>query len=1693
MFNNKNVIDLEKIPEPSPDFYSMPPGIYDLKFPFSYYFMKLIDNFKPHYHEEISILSQDPEKIDHITKELDEDTLEDYLKELTEKICSINPLLVTAPIDREPELYFKDFVSVIAYSEPGNEDPEQLELIFKRRLGKTKVLDPIALHAYWWSHGNSIIAESQIVKMCPELKVTTVNDMSEIIDNAVSIMLNKIKSGEDIERWKHDANKIILLGKKIFADSKSLQTLQFYNELFSISSIRKKDILKIFSLGQYSNQVITIEMLDAVSGILNNLQKSEKNISKRSIILSYLDIIPIESNVRTQLYEQLFSDEPLPLMSIIIKRIFEIEEEHYKEVFFKLIRNPADILQTSQRLYVIDKSIVDLTSDTATLCCDIIQHEYFHKANLSKLAPYLQSALEVICSEVKSLRKIAAIAFLKEVVRMFWDVVFQDIDQSITHQLMRYEQHELLQDINNFMEMGQPLIHSLKIFFLRDLRHRGLSFNDVKRFCKERSNEIPWYDHFSWETDDSSRLPFNPYWHLPKNIQAENAYNRLYQASDNSLMQRFLRTVQQKEDVELKLIVLGIFMIKFHSMRASRELNQAEQRAADFMVKEVSKIYFPKAFSQMIEDIMKNTHNLYSIDTNITSSELIMKSVLVHIVGLHASISENTSPLSAYLQNAQGCQSHYIIACQSDYETVLFNAVSQGGVVRYKCDCGFKYVIGDCGKAWVKAKCPECGNDIGGSNHVLAGGNVQLDKGKSSGFKAQDQTGYIEEEPNTQENNSIRSMIPASYRIIHLFVHTLIAASATTDSATLFNKTGKNYSDIIQYCMEHIRCDWNILKKIFDVSDENLALLFHSILSTMAKEQFSQQKAVLNTSAEREDWEIGFSAAYILPKIQNITKTTVEFKTELNNAMGAAKVAKNVLEEEIAQELEISPQYNKDFLPRLWRITGKISFNGFNAYFLKNLVQNSKDFPFLNVYFKHEKNLSKLKHFYPIIKFVKILHSKLAHKLTREKAEEYTFDEFIQYETKHEHFDTFGSLKNSFIEFEKSWNAIASNVRRYQCHDFEPHKLTKDNPIVFGLVEAKDSGIYLCAIIEYLINLQNNFLEDVISIPDETCLSLKFLQNAVPWATSIQDQKTTTSNPYHIPSKQINSIQQSNIIDYEWDNKLLRYSQHNLEVRHGEDIIYDLQKIEQELAQLLISEKVFIEGNSEDQLYMEQFPYHMELLHDSARILNEIKGLIPQEPIPIDKISLISFTNQLRNQELLQSMEILLCFIKRISTKNGEILIKDFIDQWIQLSSSIEINNFQTILNVELRLKHIVALYEFIEDQVANIGISYINDKFKEPLDEMMTKEILDSINIEQPINTNYSRQLTKIPAEAFVTALKRYMQRFLCTDTNIKVDVQLYIYLSEMSLNLWPDEIKEILVEEMFPQSLLVKNTYEAYKFVKEKIKVSAQMQQPQTVIEPSFQDSSVNNLTILPSIHDNEILPNISSRFKVKFNYIKNFMAETSENYIEISKINRENLSEFTDDEIRCVLFLTKIPNSNYNDPGTIRQIDYNRINSSSNMSRGNSSPSNARVTVNTACSIEKLLKRRLPENSNTNIEDLIRDKEYRETNKIDDNNIIKRESYRILSKQNSELRDEIIVLRDENKKILDNKGILCNVIGKSSNHGIDIVALYRGYLILIQCKSQQNSLGEEVVARMHSTINRKGKLNNLLTKNIANFHKS
>jgi hypothetical protein len=508
-------------------------------------------------------------------------------------------------------------------------------------------------------------------------------------------------------------------------------------------------------------------------------------------------------------------------------------------------------------------------------------------------------------------------------------------------------------------------------------------------------------------------------------------------------------------------------------------------------------------------------------------------------------------------------------------------------------------------------------------------------------------------------------------------------------------------------------------------------------------------------------------------------------------------------------DIETDVGMKMNFLPKLWKPFRKVNFKDFHAFY----ITNSNEYLFLSVFFKHYERFKLIKYLYPIIRFVKILNSKLEYHLTRKAAQIMTFHEFIKKESvdNNEYFN----LKSLFEEFALSWNSVVSHINQYKSELlFDKPFMTLDLPVIFGLVEQKNSGIYLCAIVEFLIKLHNEFLNDVMTIPIEKCKSLNFVKD-LSW--NYLNHKT-----YFIVSTVIQA-QDNNFINYEWNDKLLKYNQRNLNMKENIDFIFDLQKIEKKLAKKLVFNKVYFEMEN-NQFYLKNFSFKYELFYNSPRIIYDAKKILPQEPISADKMLIISAmfqqsiilnssSNSINLSELFLLFEIILCFIKELPIKNNNILILDLVNQWLKLA-----RYNVTSINIleEFSLKHIIAFYELIEEQVANSVIHNIDDKFKIPL----TQQIEDSINniIDYYDSKDQKQQL--IPAKAFILALKRFIYRFLLIDSNIE-NMSLHMFFLDFTLNLWTSDIERRLVKKLFPTCLLVSHAYYSYIFLLNEVEV--------------------------------------------------------------------------------------------------------------------------------------------------------------------------------------------------------------------------------------------------------------------------------
>ncbi|CAG8450066.1 601_t:CDS:10, partial [Dentiscutata heterogama] len=1469
MTNDRDLLNTHELSEPKPDGYLMPNISYDLQFPFSYYFIKQIDTFKKLYGEEIRLLQENPTNIDPNTGKLYDYIFEDYIMGLKNNIMVSIPNLNTSPLEYAPELYLEDFITIISADRSSKKDIPILLFIFKYNLGSEKVLDPILVHAFWWEHSNQIMAEFQLAKLCPSIINETIFENGKttnmpfgyyLIEGITKMMfqkLNSIKPGTSaaiqFQCWQREVSKVLSLSERLPEASTfaSLHLLQVCHNFVSADSISISNMKEIMKAGKGSKglDIFNQKFIETIFSLMKKLSNNNENsILKLSFINKCLDMVPKNSPSHKDLYQNIFSQKPFHFMSPIIIRVLKCEEKDC--VFMTLIKNPNQIFTLSSRLNLINECLKaqGLDSAMSTLCCDIIQKLFFAKLSFQELANNFRDVVDVLSdTNAVALQKICAIAFLKEFAKQFWDYSIQEnimepIKFEAAKKIGGFDTNALIQEINVSMNLIDPLIYSFKIYFLRELRNKGLSMNEVRRFCEAQQQILPWLGDLPWDSNNETRLPFNPYWSLKDYITVEKSFTTLHSLNNKASFNLFFTSLKKKESADKSLIALiGFIISRLHVIRASRDWTEEEKKIAEFLKEKVDHLSVPSTiYKQTINNIISNNHSLLRINQNVTNSELLVKSVIGHVIALHASIPAESTPLAYMLHNLNNCSDLFIPTCVSDIEALIISAVIQSGqVTRYSCECGYKYVIADCGKAYSIGTCPECKKVIGGHNHISAPGQKKLDSNPiTNTIAARDKPGYIMESESPSMLHCLRSLTPVSYRILHLFVHVIIGAWAHTSIAKSFlDKNNQANTNVSTYCMGHITNDWNVLLRILNTSHENLALLLHSILDLMTNSP--PKNTSLRKAADRKEWESYFSENYISPLVKSITTTANNFQNQIDTAATNSKDSVNRIEGEINQTLKMDKQHNLEHLPKLWRIICDINFESFRAFYFADLTKHSKSFPFLSVFYKHKQNLELIKYLLPISKFVRILSTTLEYRLSRTQAQQQTFREFIDNESyDDEKNEIYDYLSSTFEEFAKAWNTVIDKVKYYQCHQLPATKpqINLSSPIVFGLVEPKDTGVYLCAILEYLIGLQNNFLQEVAEINPGTCNSLKFLEDgsfsSENKAASSSSNKNTITR-YYIQSMRIDQMQATNFIDFQWSDDFLQHSQRNLEIGHGHDIIYNLQKIESELAQLLVFEKVHI-STADSQLYIEPFPYHMELFHGHMRIISDIKDLIPQKPISTEKIGLIlgsafspissfgyqeslSYDNA---SELLSHLEILLCFVKKTSVGDGEILIEEYVNQWIKLSNLFTNESFNNLLKIGLKLCHLVSLYEIVEEQVANGIIEYIDDKYKSPLTPELEQEIITSLDFElrQRQFLEFEFEMTKIPAEDFVSALKRFMLRFLSVDSN-KDNEPLSLYFGDPSLNLWASWINEEVVDNCFPENLLVKHIFEAFMLVSARI----------------------------------------------------------------------------------------------------------------------------------------------------------------------------------------------------------------------------------------------------------------------------------
>ncbi|CAK9110700.1 unnamed protein product [Durusdinium trenchii] len=242
-------------------------------------------------------------------------------------------------------------------------------------------------------------------------------------------------------------------------------------------------------------------------------------------------------------------------------------------------------------------------------------------------------------------------------------------------------------------------------------------------------------------------------------------------------------------------------------------------------------------------------------------------------------------------QVALGRLKGFLPAMPDDEEEMILHALFDGyrtghfgsGHTRYQCQCGFKYIVADCGQAVGTGRCPNCGRPIGGVQYADHG-NRRLDAQPRQGHAGE--AGYIRHAASRERRQAVRELTPLPYRALHFLMHSALLGQ-------LFEHSGRFSGSLnLQSILEHLNADWDVMSVILESSP--VAVLMdiarHLLFPTESDMSALSHLGDMSVS-ERKTWEKRLSQAVLEPALEPTSRADFEAQLDWGASLGDAKEA----------------------------------------------------------------------------------------------------------------------------------------------------------------------------------------------------------------------------------------------------------------------------------------------------------------------------------------------------------------------------------------------------------------------------------------------------------------------------------------------------------------------------------------------------------------------------------------------------------------------------------------------------------------------------------------------------------------------------------------------------------------------------------------------------------------------------------
>jgi hypothetical protein len=609
---------------------------------------------------------------------------------------------------------------------------------------------------------------------------------------------------------------------------------------------------------------------------------------------------------------------------------------------------------------------------------------------------------------------------------------------------------------------------------------------------------------------------------------------------------------------------------------------------------------------------------------------------------------------------------------------------------------------------------------------------------------APDIIGLSPELPQNNINHTVRELVPVNYRIIHFLLYGILSKTTATIAPAVL----KNYHDVYVE-------DWNTIAKITGLGRTDMCLFMHSIVSNIT--HFLGTAPFIDSIVNRRLWENNFTE-YYKGTIASAANTAQSFRKKV------AREPPSLLSARLNEAIHLQHE-SPESLPTLFRRRAVITPDNMSTNYAAS-PQNKESAPLCGLYLRMRENITLLSHLPALISWSNHIISKLNNRIERRTAESETIQDFIYGDD---------NQREMFQKFKEAWNSVRGYVKGYECRTFEVPEMTDRTTLSYCCIEKRDTGIYLYAMLVHLANIQNEFLEEAnISIRTKHDLNEEITK--IP-CVRLQDAKET----------EIISVYDGRIEEIS-DT----FSSNDLEYGKSGAISVNWKWLERNISVELTRQKCHLDCKS-----IEEITYSSELFHGYTKLIGEISKIVAQEKIHI----ICSQIPPQKVTSLLQLLGLVMCYLKKTGGNPNQTIVS------YCKALKIEHNGFSDPQLVTMELRHVIDLYEKLEETTFSSIFNHLEQRYCQPCSSQLLG------NLEE-----ISRKLPSF--EHMLSLLRKIVIRYL--KPNSKDDTHsINLYLDNEAF--WTPAIPGdgSFFEDNLTEELLLGHIYEMVKFLERKAEV--------------------------------------------------------------------------------------------------------------------------------------------------------------------------------------------------------------------------------------------------------------------------------